>query len=104
MFMASLPMDNPQLLLTIANIMRPIQFGIDLLKSSKGEINDATWLKRRYINDNGYTRELYYILTSSFLINLLTATDNDEANRIVSNSKGSKIVSHEDRFVVTFPK
>lgn len=79
--MASLPTDNPQLILTIANFMRPNQFGINLLKSSKGEINDATWIKRRYISDNGYTRELYHIMTSSFLINLLTSNDNVEINK-----------------------
>ena len=56
-------------ILEYANILKPIHFGIDPLSIAKGESNDVSWMKTRYIKDNKNIRELYYLLTSIFVVN-----------------------------------
>jgi hypothetical protein len=43
-------LQKPQLALEIANILLPGNFGFEAVSIAKGETNDATWMKKRYVN------------------------------------------------------
>ncbi len=55
----------------MANLLKPYNFGIDRLSIARNECNDATWMKNRYKKGRKLTRELMFILNSTFLVNLL---------------------------------
>jgi len=42
-------LDKPQRGLEIANILLPNNFGFEAVAIAKGEANDATWMKKRYV-------------------------------------------------------
>jgi hypothetical protein len=44
-----LPLLNPPEMLEICNILKPKQFGCDVLRIAREECSDATWMKKRYV-------------------------------------------------------
>ena len=69
-FTARFIIEKPQLGMEIANILLPNDFGFEAVAIAKGEANDATWMKKRYINESKYFREMLFIFNSMFLIDL----------------------------------
>jgi hypothetical protein len=67
---AKLPLHKSNLIQEICNILKPKQYGCDVFRIARNECNDATWMKKRYIKDNKFSRELLYLLQSTLLINL----------------------------------
>ena len=55
----------------LANLLKPLNFGLDPLLVARGEASDATWIKRRYSKSSVHLRELIYLLSSTILVNLL---------------------------------
>lgn len=67
---SKIPLQKQSQMLMLANLIKPKQYGTDVFRIARNECSDALWIKKRYTKDNRYGRELFYILQSSFLINL----------------------------------
>ena len=70
LFTSRFVLQRAPLALEIANILLPGNFGFEAVSIAKGEANDATWMKKRYVNESRHYRELMFIFNSMFLVNL----------------------------------
>ena len=59
---SKIPLQKPSQILSISNLIKPKQFGIDVFRIGRNECADALWMKKRYTKENRYGRELVYIL------------------------------------------
>jgi hypothetical protein len=56
MICSKVPIQKPNEMLLIANLIKPKQFGTDVFRIARNECADALWMKKRYIKENKYGR------------------------------------------------